>query len=169
MNEVWRDVVGAEGFYEVSNLGNVRSIRTNFGNPRIRLLKPQITHDGYMRCSLSINGKKIKKHIAHMVLEAFVGPRPKGSQACHGPRGKSQNDLRNLRWDTPEANYADRTATGFMRGRRHHQCTITEEVARKIKLEAGDNTVPARDIALKYGTTVHVVRNIRNNKSWSWL
>lgn len=169
MGERWLPVVGFELHYEVSDLGRIRSIRNNHGNARQRLLNPSVTHDGYLRVALSKERRYTKKHVAHAVLEAFVGPRPEGMHACHGPSGQQCNELTNLRWDTPAANYADRAATGFLRGTKHHQCSISEETARKIKAAGADRSRLARDIAREYGTTVHVVRNIRNGFSWSWL
>lgn len=169
MTENWKPVVGFESHYEISDLGNVVSIRNNHGNPRRRALKAGVTRDGYLRVELSKGGEQTKKHVAHMVLEAFVGPRPAGMQACHGPAGQKDNSLTNLRWDTPASNYQDRINAGSLQGEKHHQCSIDEATARSIKKMAADKTILARDIATKFGTTVHVVRNIRNNKSWAWL
>lgn len=169
MSETWRAIVGFEGYYEVSDLRNVRSIRTNFGNPRCRPVKALRTHDGYLRVCLSKDNVQTKKHVAHAVLEAFVGPRPPGAEACHGPRGQRCNELSNLRWDTKAANYDERTAAGTGRGEQHGCAQIDEDTARRIKVEAADPTKLARDIASTYGTTFHVVRNIRNGKTWAWL
>lgn len=169
MTEEWRPVVGFEGYYEVSDLGRVCSVRTNHGNPRRRMRKPSLTHDGYERLELSRPGCKAKKHVSHMVLEAFVGPRPEGHQACHGPVGLRGNRLSNLRWDTVRANYDDIVNAGSRKGERHGMVSISEEVARQIKIAASDASRLARDIADEFSTTVHIVRNIRNSKSWAWL
>lgn len=169
MIEEWRAIVGFEGYYEVSNLGNVRSLRTNFGNPRCRPVKALRTHDGYLLVCLSQGNVQTKKHVAHAVLEAFVGPRPLGAEACHSPRGQRCNELSNLRWDTKAANYDERTEAGIGRGEQHGCAQIDEATARKIKIGAADPKRLARDIASAHGTTVHVVRNIRNGKTWAWL
>lgn len=164
-----KPVVGFESHYEVSNLGNVVSIRTNHGNARRRPLKNGVTQDGYLRVELSKSGKRFKKHVAHMVLEAFVGPRPEGMHCCHEDDNPANAALSNLRWNTPASNYEDQVRSGNKKGERHHQCSITEEKARKIKAMAEDRTILARDIAKQFGTTVNVVRNIRNGQSWGWL
>lgn len=169
MTERWLPVVGYEGYYEVSDEGQVRSIRTNFGNPRERLLKPQPTHDGYQRVELSKDNEQERRHVSHLVLEAFVGPRPAGLQACHGDDDGSNNRLSNLRWDTRRANYDDAIRNGNRKGEKHHGATITEEVARQIKVLAANRSIWAREIADKFNTTVHVVRNIRNGKTWAWV
>lgn len=169
MTENWKPVVGFETHYEVSDLGNVVSIRNNHGNPRRRALKAGVTRDGYLRVELSKSGEQTKKHVAHMVLEAFVGPRPAGMQACHGPAGQKDNSLTNLRWDTPASNYQDRTDAGFLQGEKHHQCSITEATAVKIKALLKENKLTARQIAQQLGTTIWVVYGISHNKTWRHL
>ncbi|MFJ4997148.1 NUMOD4 motif-containing HNH endonuclease [Microbacterium sp. NPDC088619] len=100
--EQWRSVVGYD-LYEVSDLGRVRSKR----GPR-RILKAQPTRDGYLVLNLSQKGTVTKRRIHQLVLEAFVGPREEGQEACHGDGRRSNNRLSNLRWDTHLANMADR-------------------------------------------------------------
>jgi hypothetical protein len=57
-----------------------------------------------------------------MVLEAFVGPRPPGKEACHGPEGHLDNSVANLRWDTRTNNILDAVREGswFSPGRAAH-------------------------------------------------
>jgi hypothetical protein len=99
------------------------------------------------------------------VLEAFVGPRPAGMQACHGPAGKTQNSLSNLRWDTPEANYQDRARDGNVKaGDSHPMAKITTAVARKVK--QSPSSLTARQVAEKLGVSIHTVRMIRQGRIW---
>lgn len=112
-HEQWRPVVGYAG-YEVSDLGQVRSLdrkvkhgaRTMSVAGRVR--KVQLDHDGYQKVSLSREGHRPKLvFVHHLVLEAFVGPRPVGQECCHGPGGRTDNRLTNLRWDTKSENMKD--------------------------------------------------------------
>lgn len=169
MTERWLSVVGYEDHYEISDIGRVRSIRTNFGNRRSRVLKVRPTHDGYGYVELSRDNVQRKRKVHHLVLEAFVGPRPAGMLACHDDDDGMNNRLGNLRWDTPRSNYDDVVVSGAHKGSRHPAAKITEEVARKIKFASADKTRLARDIAAEFGATVAIVRNIRNGSSWSWL
>jgi hypothetical protein len=58
--------------------------------------------------------------VHHLVLEAFVGPRPAGHEAAHGDGDKTNNALANLRWATPKENAADRYRHGtVLFGTRH--------------------------------------------------
>lgn len=171
MDETWKPVVGYENYYEVSDKGNVRSLCNNKGPRRApRSLKVEQTHDGYGRVHLSKGGEKVRRKVHHLVLEAFVGPRPTGLFGCHNDDNGMNNHLSNLRWGTRKSNYDDRDKNGSTaKGARHGCALISEDTARKVKTAAQDKSRLARDIANEYGVTVNIVRNIRNNKSWAWL
>jgi len=63
--------------------------------------------------TLSRNADYHRRYIHHLVLEAFVGPRPPGTECCHRNDIKTDNRLENLRWDTSSANMYDRVRNGI--------------------------------------------------------
>lgn len=145
--EEWRPVVGWEGFYEVSDLGRVRSIRrvvhkrsgrATHPKPQPQtvygcILKPHL-RNGYETISLKRpEGAKIRRvHI--LVLEAFVGQRPPGTETRHLDGIRNHNLLTNLVWGTPGENAEDRRRHGTMLlGRKAHRAKITEEDAAAVK------------------------------------
>ena len=70
MNEVWKDIEGYEGKYQVSNLGNVKSLNYNHTGKE-KLLKP-INANGYLTVHLSINNNKKKyKKVSEMRAAAL--------------------------------------------------------------------------------------------------
>lgn len=92
MDEAWKDVVGYEGLYLVSNHGNVKSLYTN------KILSPYKRKDGYREVILSKN--KIKKHatIHRLVAMAFI-PNPNNlSLINHKDENPSNNFVDNLEW-----------------------------------------------------------------------
>ena len=93
--EIWKPVLGFEGKYEVSNLGNVKSLIRN------RLLKPMSNHK-YLFVHLGRGTKK--KYIHRAVWEAFNGPIPEGLQINHNDENKLNNSLSNLSLVTPREN-----------------------------------------------------------------
>jgi hypothetical protein len=103
-------VVGHPG-YEVSDLGNVRSLSravpcSYLGRPTKGRAFPGVNlrptlANGYLQ--VRIGGRKRRK-IYHLVLEAFVGPRPDGTEAMHLDGDRSNNALTNLRWGTHSEN-----------------------------------------------------------------
>jgi len=72
----------------------------------------------YLSVNLVRNGKRCNRFVHELVLLAWVGERP-GSpdevEACHGPGGSKDNRLENLRWDTVQANAADRALHAELR------------------------------------------------------
>lgn len=98
--EIWKPCVGYTG-YEVSNLGNVRSEK--------QILTPAAGSHGYLQVQLR---RRNVRTVHSLVLEAFVGPRPEGMEACHGDGNKLNVTLENLRWDLPKGNADDKRRHG---------------------------------------------------------
>lgn len=114
--EQWLPIVGYEGLYEVSNLGRVRSLSRNDYGSRVttgRVLKLQQERSGHLICYLS-RGNKVKHGRVHrLVLEAFVGPAPKGKPyALHYDDDPKNNRLDNLRWGSHRENTLDSVRNG---------------------------------------------------------
>ncbi|GAA1148019.1 hypothetical protein GCM10009651_35920 [Microbacterium natoriense] len=127
MTERWAAVVGFENLYEVSDLGNVRSIdrEVTYSNGGVRryesrVLTGRVTASGHVRVSL-YGGTRGRDHFVHrLVLESFVGPRPDGMEGCHENGVPGDNRLTNLRWDTTRGNHLDRVKHGM-----HHETRKT--------------------------------------------
>jgi NUMOD4 motif len=92
----WLPVRGWAGWYEVSDAGDVYSL-PRAGTPG-GLLTAQPDSAGYRQVALSRYGRVSKVLVGHLVLEAFTVPRPPGKRARHGPGGKADDSLPNLRW-----------------------------------------------------------------------
>lgn len=127
--ETWLPIPGWEGFYEVSDLGRVRSVDRvivrNTGSPqtwRGRILfQGSHAYDGRHSVSLYAEGRRETHRVAPLVLQAFVGPRPEGMFCCHRNGDCTNDRLSNLRWDTPSGNELDkrRHGTHYLVNRTH--------------------------------------------------
>jgi hypothetical protein len=97
MSEIWVDIKGYEGQYQVSNTGYVKSVKRN------RILKAT-NIKGYLQISLSSQGK-IKKCLIHrLVAEAFIPNLENFPQVNHKDENTMNNSVENLEWCTVEYN-----------------------------------------------------------------
>lgn len=105
MNEVWKDVVGYEGLYQVSNFGNVKSLHYARRNIE-RNLVPKCNNSGRLWVELFFGGKKKCMLIHRLVAMAFL-PNPDGlPQVNHKDENPKNNCVENLEWCTCEYNNA---------------------------------------------------------------
>ena len=89
--EIWRDVIGFENLYLVSNLGNVYSIHSK------KQLKLK-DNKGYYNVTLFKNGKRYYKIVHRLVAEAFI-PNPNNfKEINHKDENKINNNVDNLEW-----------------------------------------------------------------------
>lgn len=102
LNEVWKQIEGYPN-YEVSNLGNVRSLNYN-GTGTVQILKQRCTPKGYSSVCLYNNGKRKNCLVHRLVWEAFCGKIPEGLHTDHISGDKSNNFLSNLRVVSPKEN-----------------------------------------------------------------
>ena len=177
--EVWKDIPGYEGLYQVSNLGRVRSLdrvttqKNRWGSETLvtrrgRVLRPAQNRKrgGYAYVNLHAPGKKQSlRRPCVLVAEAFIGPRPEGMVVRHLD-GKSSNDVAtNLAWGTPKENSEDMVRHGTRQlGERHPQARLTSaDVARVRAAARGMVTALAEEL----GVHRNHLTNIRCGLRWA--
>lgn len=104
MEEIWKDAVGYEGLYQVSNYGRVKSLNYNHTGKE-KILKPKIDGGGYLRVCLCKLGKPKKYKVHRLVLMTFQ-PVENMSEldVDHINTIRLDNRLENLRWTTRKEN-----------------------------------------------------------------
>lgn len=178
LRERWRSISGYEGHYEVSDLGRVRSldrvvphVRSKSGTCRRvgLILKPGIDTDGYCMVLLYRDGRRELRKVHQLVLEAFAGPCPAGMQGCHDNRTPADNRLKNLRWDTPEGNHADRVRHGTdpVGERNPAAKLVAAQVLRIRKLRA--RGITQRKCATIFGVSKSLIGEIDCRRAWAHL
>ncbi len=107
MNEIWKDIKGYEGLYQISNLGRVKSFRgsAKLGKPKEFILKPCLINSGYYVVTLYANNRKKHKFQVHrLVAETFID-NPQGFPCVnHKDEDKTNNCVSNLEWCTYQYN-----------------------------------------------------------------
>ena len=105
--ETYKNIIGFNGVYQISNLGNVRNIKTN------KILKPRIHTNGYLRVSLCINGLAKDYLIHRLVASTFINNPLNKSDVNHIDGNKQNNNLINLEWATRSENQKHAFAIGL--------------------------------------------------------
>ncbi len=108
--EIWKDVKGYEGHYQVSNLGR---LKRTYESGRVNILSGKHDKDGYVEVILSMKGRKKYCRLHRLVAEAFI-PNPEGkTQVNHKDKNTQNNfvnpddiygETTNLEWVTPSEN-----------------------------------------------------------------
>ena len=169
--EVWRGIPGYEGQYEVSSLGNIRSLDriTNClmkktGTPyqkkvKGRVKKPTVANTGYLVVNLGHNDVKL---VHELVALTFLGERPAGLYICHTDGNPRNNSIENLRYDTQSENNKDKIRYGGKMRK------LKAESILEIR-DAAEAGATRKEIAARFGITTTMVGNIIKRRSFAWL
>ena len=104
-NEIWKDCVGYEGKYQVSNLGNVRSISNNKGTYQERLLSQrQTTTSDYLYVNFTVKDVTTHHSVHRLVAKAFIANPSNKATVNHIDGNKLNNNVCNLEWNTYSEN-----------------------------------------------------------------
>ena len=128
MCEVWKDVVGFEGLYQVSNFGRVKSLAKKAGKSSRdeRIKTPIICCSGYAKVNTCKNNDQKQISIHRLVAEAFI-PNPENKPCVnHIDGNKLNNHVDNLEWCTQKENVQHAIEHG-LRTHSHHSPTIIHD------------------------------------------
>lgn len=180
--EVWKSVIGYEGFYEVSNCGRVRSLdRICYSDKRSKqfqkgkVLKYKINKKRENRCTVSLckNGKSKYFYVSRLVLEAFIGPAKNNQEAAHWDGNTLNNNLNNLRWATHLENLIDKKRHGTDPiGSRNGSSKLNEEQVLQIKKlykRSSYHNSNVNELSEKFNVSRTVILNIISNKTWKHI
>ena len=165
MNEIWKDIEGYEGLYQVSNLGRVTSFDSIDKLGRIRkgrVLKGIKDVKGYLLVKLYKNSIVYTKRLHRLVAETFIPNSENKPQVNHIDENKANNIVSNLEWMTAKEN--------INHGTRNERMSRTQSIpiiATNIKTgesqEFYGTAECARQLALHHGNITSVLKGNRNH------
>lgn len=170
MREVFEDLKGYEDSYQISDSGRIFTKRRLVGNQIYygKELVPQLTHDGYLKVTLSRGGDSKKFYLHRLVAIQFID-NPMGlPQVNHKDGNKLNNNLNNLEWCTKSENQNHAIHTGLMqRGQDRPSAKLTE--SQVIEIYKLKGILKAQDIADKYGVSKNTINCILRGDKWKYL
>lgn len=113
--ETYKDILGFEGIYQISNLGNVKNIMKN------KVLKPRKHTNGYLRICLCKNGIVKDYFIHRLVASAFIENPLNKSDVNHIDGNKANNNIFNLEWSTRSENQKHAFSIGLNKISEQHK------------------------------------------------
>ena len=161
MTEIWRDIKDYEGFYQVSNLGRIKSLDRVVINVngkkslyKGKVLSIHYDKNGYVKVCLNKNNKRRKFSVHRLVAEAFI-PNPNNyPEVNHIDEVKTNNKVSNLEWCTSEYNksYGTRAERSYQTNLKNNSYNKNLEKARESNKAKG------------YEKQKEVIRNVHNSE-----
>lgn len=166
--EIWKDIIGYETFYQVSNFGNVKSLK-NEKTKKEKILKSGLDDGGYLQVSLQTNNIRKTFKVHKLVALCFLNHKPDGTNKIvvdHINRNKLDNRLINLRLISNRENLSNQKGTSMFVG--VHFCKYNKKWVSKIQVEGKkvslgsfDTEKDAKDV---YQNALNLLKN--NDKSF---
>ncbi len=169
MNITWKAIVGYEGLYLISQLGQIKNARTD------KILGGTINSSGYPCISLWKDKKSRQFLIHRLILETFVRPPALGEECRHLDGNRMNFSLENLIWGTRSDNMQDRNKHGWKvsrtsknRGSSNSHAQLTDDKVIDILglIKQGQSN---QEIAKIFNVKWHTIRFIRKNISWKHI
>lgn len=171
--EEWRPIPGFSGLYEVSSEGRVRSLprKTATGLLGGRHLKPESTRNGYLRVTLSADGRARRLLLHRLVLMAFAGSATPEQECRHLDGDRTNCRRSNLTWGSRSENARDRVIHGTQvdtRGERHGMTRLLDAEAIDI-VRCRRRGMKLSEIAQRFSISIATACRISNGSGWKHI
>ena len=177
--EIWKEIDGTDGFYQISNLGNVRSehyLRTGTWKKRHGVVKGTVNGGGYLFVKMYVPGKHSRTRAVHqLVADAFLGVCPTGKEVNHIDSDKQNNKVENLEYLTRDEHIHHAMKAGerwVPKGEACSQTILTVKQIRDMRTMAAlckkKYGLHAR-LSKIYGVGRSTISAVLTRKTWKWL
>jgi len=166
-------VFGYEGYYDVTENGDIFSVRTYYNKQKKTSrkvdikLKPQPDKDGYLSQMFCVNYKQKLSKVHRVVWESFFGKIENGMQINHKDGNKANNNLDNLEVVTPKENTQHSWDTGLRKkqyGKETTNCKLDFEQVKEIRKMYSEGK-SQNELGRMFGVHSTNIHYIVNNKT----
>lgn len=171
--EMWKDIEGFEGLYQVSNLGRVKSLSRKCGTcyKKESIRKLSNSKDGYLKIRLVGKGKDITTRVHRLVATAFIPNLNNKDTVNHIDGNKHNNAVSNLEWATRTEQLKHAYRLGLKKsntGEYNTQSKLTKKQVEEIKktYKKGSRNFSSTKLAKLYNVSHKTILNIVNNKTY---
>jgi hypothetical protein len=165
MNEVWKEIKGYEGLYQVSNLGRIKSSHKE----KHIIIKPGKDKDGYLQFGFSNNGTVLMRKIHRKVAETFID-NPHNKKTVNHINGiKDDNRVENLAWCTHLENMQHARRIGLIdqHGEKSVRAKLSLSEVRAIRKSYKETKLNQYELAEIYGVSQTCISEITLFKTWN--
>lgn len=166
--EIWRDVVGYEGLYQVSNAGRVKS----FHGKSERILVGGVCREGYVKVLLRKNKSRKLVSVHRLVAMAFIPNPDNKPEVNHINGNKIDNRVENLEWKTRAENAKHAYDIGLekpLHGINANGAKFTAEQIAEIRATyiRGDEKLGVQALAQKFNVCKNTISKIINFETYN--
>nr|WP_302597842.1 NUMOD4 motif-containing HNH endonuclease [uncultured Cellulosilyticum sp.] len=149
---MWIDIKGYEGLYKISDSGQVKSLKNHGRRKKDRILKFDISNNGYLRVTLSKNNKQKRFLVHRLVYENFISEIPEGLVINHKDMNRKNNDIKNLELISQHENNQLKSNTKLD----------------KSKVQAIRNSKLSKEMLSElYGVHIRTIERVINGDRWA--
>ena len=170
IDEVWRDIPGYENLYQVSDIGNIRSLGNGSSpNSKPRLLNLKHESNGYIRICLQKNGKRKYLCVHRLVGFAFINNPEDKPCINHIDYVRSNNIVSNLEWCTYSENAYHSSENLSRKGTQNGCCKLKEHQVIEIRDKYKNSSLNQVELSGQYNVSASLISQIVLNKIWSHI
>lgn len=167
MEEIWKDIEGFDGVYQISNFGKVKSFKRNKKDGSILIGGKD--SDGYHQVTLCKNRIQYTKKSHSLVARHFINNPENKPTVNHIDSNRLNNVVTNLEWATikEQNNHAVKygVSKGFV-GENNPKCKLTGEQVNCIRETYNNITISYAELGRKYNVDYKTISSICKNKTW---